>query len=293
MACYKPRKGWRSSHPNENGKYPITFRDWLGSGDVIMLPCGHCIGCRLELTSQWAVRCVHEASFHDYNAFVTLTYNTKNLPDDNSVSLRVLQLFMKRVRKQFGKDIKFYACGEYGDKLGRPHYHLCLFGVNFTDKTIWKKTQDDGILYRSAKLEKLWPFGYSSIGDVTQKSAAYVARYVMKKITGPKAEKHYNGRKPEFTTMSNGLGLEWFQEYHQDIYPDDFIIIDGKKTTVPRYYDKQLEARDPDAFETIKEKRITNAQKHEENNTPERLKVRSLIQEYKLRQLPRNHDLEE
>ena len=75
-------------------------------------------------------------------------------------------------------------CGEYGDKLGRPHYHAIIFGVTFVDKKLWSIRRGNN-LYRSATLEKLWPYGFSSIGTVNFETAAYVARYVTKKITGP------------------------------------------------------------------------------------------------------------
>jgi hypothetical protein len=134
---------------------------------------------------------MHEAKMHPKNCFITLTYNNEHLPSDGSLNYEVFQLFMKRLRKKYGKGIRFYMCGEYGDKLGRPHFHACLFGHDFADKKLWKTTDSKSKLYRSAELEKLWPYGFSSVGDVTFESAAYVARYIMKKVSGDASESHY------------------------------------------------------------------------------------------------------
>ena len=139
------------------------------------IPCGQCIGCRIERSRQWAIRCYHEASLHAENSFVTLTYNDTNLPANNCVSVRELQLFMKRLRKRFGAGIRFYGCGEYGDLTGRPHYHICLFNFSPPDLTLYKITNDQR-LYSSKSLDTIWGKGYTLTGDVTFQSAAYVAR---------------------------------------------------------------------------------------------------------------------
>jgi len=212
---------------------------------------------------------------------------------------------MKRLRKKYPQKIRFYACGEYGDNLGRPHYHACLFNHDFADKKFWKYTgKNKERLYRSEELEQLWPHGYSSTGAVTFESAAYVARYIMKKITGQQSDAHYecideNGeihqRKPEFTTMSRmpGIGAPWLQQYNTDVYPSDFIIMNGKRLRPPRYYDLNLELTQPDDLKKIKWTRKQNFRKHDGNNTPERLRVRETIQLKKLQELERNHDQED
>ncbi len=214
---------------------------------------------------------------------------------------------MKRLRKKYGSNIRYYACGENGDHNGRPHYHACLFNHDFGDRKIWKETKN-GPLYRSAELESLWidvltgkSLGYSSVGDVTFASAAYVARYIMKKRLGKNQEEHYiyvdpdgviHQRLPEFTLMSRrpGIGAGWLDEYAADVYPDDFVIINGKKVRPPRYYDQNYELVNSDEIEKIKWTRKKNLRKHAENNTPERLAVREKIQDAKNKLLERNHD---
>ena len=286
MACFKPIEAWRSRFQNSSGKCGITFRRDESNGQRVNLPCGQCIGCRLDRSKQWAVRIVHEASLHDSNSFITLTYNDENLPADGGLRKKHFQDFIKRLRKKLHpKKIRYYMCGEYGDNFGRPHYHAIIFGYGFPDKKLWQ-TRRENKFYRSELLENLWPYGYSDISNVTFKSAAYVARYVMKKQTGEKAKEHYmkpdkqtgelKSIQPEYNSMSlkPGIAYDWFKQFSGDVYPSDEIVINGKKLKTPRYYDKLLEKTDLSTFEDIKAKREKTAKKHWKNQTPERLSVR-------------------
>lgn len=185
--CVCPLSAWQT----ESGA--IVFAERGNIRRSLTLPCGQCIECRLERSRQWGVRIMHEASLHDANSFVTLTYNDENLPHDGGLVYRHFQLFMHRLRKRVPSKIRFFMCGEYGENFGRPHFHACIFGLDFVDKTLWQ-VRNGVKLYRSKKLESLWEFGYSSIGTVTFESAAYVARYIMKKVTGDAAETHYSFR---------------------------------------------------------------------------------------------------
>jgi len=125
-------------------------------------------------------------------------------------------------------------------------------------------------------LEKLWPMGFATVGDVTFESAAYVARYITKKITGELAEKHYQGRQPEYTTMSRrpGIGKNWYSEFKADVFPSDEIVLRGKILRPPRFYDKQLEAEDPALHEKIKIDRKAKAVQNSSDNTMARLRVK-------------------
>lgn len=224
---------------------------------------------------------------------MTLTYDDEHLPESRSLVRRDFVLFMKRLRKHAGPGIKFFQCGEYGDQTSRPHYHACLFGVDFHEDRQVFKTDRGNTTYTSETLNRLWPLGYAIIGDVTFESAAYVARYVMKKRTGPKADEHYNGREPEYATMSRGgrsgrgLASEWFEAFKRDIYPHDHLWVNGKKTRPPRYYDKLLEIEDPKEIQRLKEQRKQNAKKHSANNTRERRATREKIANQKIKQLKR------
>lgn len=243
--------------------YPVgTYRL---DGTPCHRPCGKCIGCKLEQSRQWAVRCVHESKMHEENSFLTLTYNNENLPDDGSISKRHLQLFIKRLRKSLPeKRIRYYGCGEYGERFRRPHYHVIIFGHDFQDKEIfkagikrWKNRFQTGIdhtIYTSENLQKIWKKGFSSIGTVSFESAGYVARYCTKKITGKMAESHYNGRTPEFALMSRrpGIGKPWLDKFRSDVYPKDYFTLRGIKMQPPLYYDSQLKKEDNELYEKIK-----------------------------------------
>lgn len=217
---------------------PVYLHD--SSRKVVYLPCGQCYACRIARSRDWATRCVLEArAFGDNNSFITLTYDPEYMPSDMSLHKEDFQKFMKRLRKNSGKKIRYYMCGEYGELHNRPHFHACLFGYKPDDLYVW--SIHDGIkLYRSPFLEKCWPLGFVTVGDVTYESAAYVARYVLKKKTGLIAEEHYNGRLPEYTNMSlkPGIGQTYFEKYSEEIYNRDFVVIrDGIKAKVPRYFD--------------------------------------------------------
>jgi hypothetical protein len=190
--------------------------------------------------------------------------------------------------------------GEYGENFGRPHFHACIFGFDFHDKKLWKRSPSGSMLYRSSDLEILWPFGYSSIGDVNFESAAYVARYIMKKVTGHNAKDHYKEinpdtgeittRKPEFNKMSlkPGIGYEWYKKYKTDVYPHDYVIIKGKKVKPPKFYDKKYKTDYPFEFDEILYKREINGKLNSEDNTLERLLVKETVQNAKLQKLKRN-----
>ncbi len=303
MACYRPLKGYRARITNESGKRSIVFDKKLGFEDQpVTLPCGACIGCRLERSRQWAIRCIHEAALTDNNCFITLTYNDRHLPLDRSVNVRDFQLFMKRYRKRFGNNIRYFHCGEYGDEMLRPHYHAIIFNHDFDDKVPWKKNPNGDLVYVSASLTELWslegqPIGFSSLGAVTFQSAAYVARYIMKKVTGDKAGAHYewidpltgeiHRRKPEYVTMSRngGIGKEWLKNWKGDVYPHDYVVVNGKRCGVPRFYDSQLTEKERKRFKAT---RKIKAKKRSEDNTPDRLKVREKVCEARVAALPRN-----
>ena len=245
MSCKNPmlavRVGDQYKFVGAVNESPVA-RGFLHSTDgrYIVLPCGQCYACRINKSAEWAARCVMEAKSHEENCFITLTYNECNLPADGSLVKEDFTKFIKRLRKNTGERIRYYACGEYGDQFGRPHFHACLFGFKPKDLVLWKVR--NGIsLYRSLTIEKAWQFrGFITVGDVTYDSAAYVARYVLKKMTGDLGKELYGDKIPPYTTMSRkpGIAADFFDEYHEQIYPNDFIVIRDKlKLKPPRYFD--------------------------------------------------------
>ena len=314
MPCYSPLKCWK----DETGK-PI-FKAQAGAEEMA-LACGQCLGCRLDRSRMWAGRIVHEASLHEFeggNSFITLTYrsqfestldelhNKLHIPDDWSLHHSHFQKFMKRFRKAIAPHkVKFYMCGEYGNVckhniplddtkcpacvVGRPHYHAIIFNFTFPDLEVY--SQRDGItIYTSPFLEALWKFGFVTVGAVNYESAAYVARYCLKKITGPGADTHYRSIdldgvesyiKPEYNSMSLGIGKGYFEKHKDDMFPSDEMCVQNRGVfkKVPRYYEKLFEVIDPLTLEEMKELRKQYAEEHPEEFEPGRL-----MQKYKVKQ---------
>ena len=265
-------------------------------GQHMAVACGQCIGCRIDRSKAWAIRCVHEASLHDENSFLTLTYDPQNVPPGGTLVKKDHRDFLKRLRRRIEpRGVRYFHCGEYGDVNGRPHYHTLLFGFDFSDKSFWKVGGSGERLYRSEFLEQLWPVGFSSIGAVNFASAAYVARYILKKVTGERAEGHYGSREPEYISMSlkPAIGSDWYGKFKTDLYPSDFAIAQGKKYRVPSYYDCQLEKEEPDLYLEVKQGRRKAARQRSEDNTPERLAAREKCLRAKVKQLPRSTSFEE
>lgn len=282
MSCFYPIRAFR----DEDGK--IVFKDGPLVVVTLWLPCGRCIGCRLEHSRQWSVRIMHEASLFDVSSFVTLTYSDENLPPMSALVYEDFQLFMKRVRKKFGPT-RFFMCGEYGEDKDRPHFHAGLFGVAFLeDRRYWRKSKSGFPLYRSETLEQLWPHGNSEIGDLTLESAAYMARYTFKKMDGD-FKSRYNRidvdtgevyQVPqEFARMSlkPGIGAGWLDKFTSDVYPRGYVVYKGVKSLPPRYYDKRMMVSNPDMVEWLKFQRSERAREKFADNTQERLTAKEIV----------------
>lgn len=334
MACFHPLSAERL----DDGS--IVF-NVTGKGHALKLPCGRCIGCRLERSKMWAMRCVHEASLHEDNCFITLTYNAENLPPDCGLIKKDYKDFMKRLRlfleehtwngKEYVKNrkisvwsdrakryikrvlkcynkVRYYHCGEYGDRNNRPHYHAILFGWNFHDWTYLFDSPSGQPIFTSPTLEKIWGFGFVTVGAVTFESAAYVARYCVKKINGDLRDvineetglKHYERFNsytgeisevlPEYSTMSRrpGIGHNWISTYTRDCYPKDFTTIKGVRMKPPRYYDKYLESIDPMLYDDIKQSRLMSIQDMTDELSELRLASREKVKEAQHSQLKRS-----
>lgn len=247
MACYYPMHGWYSKTKNDSGKRSVTFRRQDAYIDMpITIPCGKCAGCKAVTSMSWAVRCYHESTQHLKNSFLTLTYDDEHIPADGKLVKKDLQNFFKRLRKA-GFNIRYFACGEYGEHTRRPHYHVILFGENFQ----FDKEDLTDTLYTSETLRKIWGLGHVSIGTVTLQSIMYVVGYTQKKIADPDT----------FNLMSKrpSIGLGWIDEYKDDLIKDGFVVIDGKKFNIPKYYMDKYE----EEFKYVKRERLKKAQENE------------------------------
>jgi len=295
MACYAPIRAFRT--PNGVVFNELARHDILGRIDIA---CGQCIGCRMRRASDWELRVMHEAAGFEQNCFVTLTYAPGSLPANASLEHRDYQLFMKRLRKYVRRPVRFYMCGEYGDLNKRPHFHACLFNVDFREDRVPAGKSGSGfLLYQSPTLDKLWGLGKASVQDLTRETASYCARYIMKKVLGPDSEKAYESvdsdgvitvRRPEYSAMSlkPGIGFSWFDRYSRDCFPHDFVIQGGAKRQVPKYYDKLLKRSKPLTLEQIQFERELRARESFEDCTPERLAVREQVHKARVSTLKRS-----
>ncbi|WNK13737.1 MAG: replication initiator protein [Microvirus sp.] len=293
---------------------------------VNLLPCGQCIGCRLERSRQWAIRCVHQAQLSHSSCFITLTYDDQHLVSQSLIH-RDFQLFMKRLRKfaskkknkmnltskfalglgtiepetrpQAESQITYYMAGEYGSKNRRPHYHACLFNFNFIDKIYYSTTKSKSKIYTSHLLTKLWGKGFTTIGDVNIQSAAYIARYIINKITGKNASQHYQHVNqetgeitdllPEYNRMSlkNPIGKDWLKRYSSDVYPEGLVHTRSGIAKSPRAYDKWFSKLDEGTHGEMKKRRAEEARQYLHDNTPRRLEAKERVKRAQLNQLLR------
>lgn len=258
---------WSHSVNPATGKRQLQFKA-VGAfdGTRIDLPCGKCVACRLERSREWAVRLMHENKMHLNSEFVTLTYRNDDLPFNGTLVPGHLKAFHKRLQRM-QRGVRYYGCGEYGDLNKRPHYHSILFGVVFPDKALYQKTPT-GDLYTSKTLDRLWGLGDAKIAAVTFDTCAYVARYCLKKVDGPRREAgHYqvydadgviSEREPEFARMSlrPGIGASYFAKFGSEIMRFDNVIMDGKPIPSVRYYDKLIEKTAPKVLKRNKTSRL-------------------------------------
>jgi len=249
MACYYPMQMVRYGSgdveylgPAGDNPMTFTYRDpgTLDFKKFFTVPCGKCIGCRLEYSRQWAVRCMNELKTTEGQSwFLTITYDNDHLPrrtfqaEETGVRVEMptlrpkdLQDFFKRLRERLrraGKpDIRYYACGEYGDELKRPHYHAIVFNLNLDDLVYYKSIRGHEY-YNSSFLDSVWANqGFIVCSDVSFEACAYVARYVMKKAKGPAGISYAsdNNLEEEFVRMSRrpGIGYQYFLDHKDEMY---------------------------------------------------------------------------
>lgn len=312
MSCYHPLKAFKIGVNPETGKdiFKVTsygvdhVEYWPSDGqwhsvdtpilssfgtqlnaNFTELPCGQCIGCRLEYSRQWANRLMLELEYHTDAWFITLTYDEMHVPcsavydegaDEVQTHLtldkRDVQKWMKRLRKAFSDcNIRYYLAGEYGEETFRPHYHAIVFGLHLDDLEVYEKRRGC-VYYTSPSLQRTWsvldevtgeylPIGRVLAAAVTWETCAYVARYVTKKLKGK--EKHFyeeNGLVPEFSLMSRkpGIARQWYED-HPDLYDYEYINIKtdtgGRKFKPPKYYNNLYDVDCPEESAELKEKR--------------------------------------
>lgn len=305
--------------------------------EVQIVPCSQCLSCRIARSKEWAVRIMLEASLYPHNYFVTLTYNEESIPrgnflysdgrlEENQSNLckSDVQLFLKRLlercrQKYKHVGIRRFVCGEYGSVSDRAHYHLILFNMPDLTPELRLLRQRDGVkLYTSASIDAAWrnkngaSLGIHSVGEVTYQSAAYCARYCVKKLTEPTkitrelAERivDYDGigiRQPEFIMPSRAPGIARpFYDLHRDeIYAFDKLVFKVRENSSvmqkpPKYFDYLYDLDDPDGMDDIKLSRKHSAlaseeyrQAHSDLSWEEYLQVKENLLARRIEKLPR------
>jgi len=292
MPCFKPLKAF----PNPKGGKPLFTRPEGHSGRTVDIPCGQCIGCRIDRSSDWAARIVHETHSWEWSWFLTLTYSDEFLPADGSIQKREMVLFFKRLREAArkagllqGSNVRKFYNGEYGSSTQRPHYHAVVFGLSLNDLKLWRKNERGDQLWTSDFLESVWGKGRVIVGSVSLASAGYVAGYCLRDTlakhspygfidpdTGELCE-----RVPPFVGMSRnkGIGNQYFQQFGHQLEAGDFVVIDGSKRPTPKYYRNLFADSNPVIAARLKAEReaFVSSPKAKRERRPSRLIAREEV----------------
>lgn len=338
MVCYSPWVGFYDKTNSKvhylgkcAGRDPIKEASEIwkrnarvekyGPENMLLLPCGRCLGCRLEYSKEWANRCSLEAKTTHDNWFITLTYDEEYIQEtfkpvidkETGEYMQMANLvpehitkFLKNLRRQEeyhhnNKEVRFYGCGEYGSINMRPHYHLIVFNLPLFDLVEeWRK--DGFITYSSEYLSGIWKKGFLTINEYSWETAAYTARYMLKKLKGREAIEQYQqcGLEREFSRCSRnpGIGYEYYRQHRDEIYRTDSVIIHGQTTKPPKYFDKMYQIEKPEEWRKIQEKRAEASREEMKNklfntsiNYQDQLNVEREYREEKIKMLGRNMEL--
>lgn len=281
MPCYHPVEGYRKP----NGQWTSKDGHWPEMYPPMTRPCGYCKGCRFKKQQEWTVRCLNEQYMLEkqdrLSSFITLTYDNKHLPPNNSLDYTHWQKFIRSLKKRNnGKSIRYFGVGEYGENFGRPHFHAILFGHTFNDLIPMHSNLSKSQELLSAWCEPLTqePRGFVSVGDVTPESISYVCGYVQKKIFGQGQAAHYKYidkdsgeittkkptnskfyRLPEKAFMSRrpGIGSDFYDIHKDDMYniKENNIHIKGKPVAIPSYYNNKYKQDNPAEWQQLQLKR--------------------------------------
>lgn len=244
MVCLNPKKAWQRNAQHLPWWQPDS-NSWVKSKKIIFkkpkdienyteieIPCGNCLGCKLDSANSWATRIALEIKDHEKNCFVTLTYNPENLNIQNGKMTLVkkdIQNFIKRLREKTKTKLSYFCCGEYGGKTHRPHAHLIIFGYEPDDLKLQSFSTTENKIFKSETLEKIWNKGFVGVQAANYKTACYTARYVQKKA----------GLKPNKQEKTGETKTEWkIDERKKEPYEH---IIEKRKTTTTDQFGRQKE----------------------------------------------------
>lgn len=234
---------------------PLTISNKTKARDIFhnvpatfTFPCGKCPICLENTIKDWAIRCAHECIYHKDACHITLTMSDAYIQQRGHLRLDKTELtdFIQNLRnylRPFKTKIKYYACGEYGTKNARPHYHIIIFG--------WqplKTTNNKHGMRISPEISSLWPFGHHAVTPVNYSTCAYVAGYVSKKMFPPQENTlrgYLNEVSPEFKIQSQGIGKQWILNHYKTVMRQNAVhslneMYTHIKQRIPRYYLKVI-----------------------------------------------------
>lgn len=259
----------------------------------LLVACGRCLPCRKQRAREWALRLIHEKPYSLYQNFVTLTYDEKHCPKCYSVIKREAVRYIKKLRKVTGSKIKYYMCGEYGGKNGRPHYHLLVYvydnkydDIYWSGKMVMSKNKEFSHWEKEPIYSLLWGKGSVMVGNVTEGSIYYVVEYIDKKIYNSMGVELGKRREP-FRLMSTGIGEKYVIENQDKIREDLCFEIQGRKIGLPRYYKKKLSI-DPKVFQKLSgSQEFEKLKKHMKKNKIKKMNVNHWKALYELKKAQR------
>lgn len=205
--------------------------------------CHKCHECRLHDSNEWYVRIYHEIFTHSSQvpAFVALTYDPQNIPEDGNGVPGDPLAFIARLRDRLGypEDFKYFLTSEYGDKHGRIHYHIIFMNLpkdvlNFANRRLVRSFR--------ALVESCWKKGRISVDSMTEERIRYVVDYIS---NDDKRNSEKFGKSPEFRRMSKFIGFDWIDnpDNQKFVELNDFVVINGYRYSVPSYYKRKLRER--------------------------------------------------
>lgn len=250
---------------------------------------------------QGFIRRLRKALGRENRRLLQATNSRANATDGAARAFKDQPRFYTQTEEKGGKlhvPLRYFMCGEYGEEKGRPHYHACLYNVDFTDKSLWKTIRGNKV-YQSKTLSRLWHHGNAVLAELNFETAAYTARYIMKKINGKQQKQHYQkidaatgeliNLSPEFTQASRrpGIGENWLRKYIKDVYPQGQVVSRGHPAKAPRYYDKKYKEWNELEYLELKAQRELQAAQRKGDNTDERLLVKETVAKAAARTLKR------
>lgn len=306
MPCYHPIRGWLG----RDGKFTTNSKKtWIDKREEVQIACGQCLGCKLEYSRQWAIRCQHEMRFHYENSFITLTYDDEHLPK-KGVNKKDCQDFIKRLRYHVENDkdyqerlinyrardsnplveagIRYFLSSEYGDKTLRPHYHAIIFGYTPNDLVLYNQGGSGCKVYLSQSLSEIWGKGNVLVGESCNfETAAYIARYVVKNF---EQKELMNGiffkvfsKNFVLSSRRPALGYRYFEKNLEQLKRLDKVLIrEGLRVNPARYYDRKMKELDSVAFDKIKDKRKSLIKEESESIFYHRMENKEQITEQKI-----------